>query len=89
MSDDFHDRFPRSGPPRKVKGGIRARPSAAPSRESWWARRWLAVLESLQLGGRLARGRAYARTRPGDGPLDRGGPRPRARPGIARRSRTP
>jgi uncharacterized Zn finger protein len=58
---DFFDRFPRSGPPRKVKGGIRARSKKGAFAKSWWARRWLAVLESLQLGGRLARGRAYAR----------------------------
>jgi uncharacterized Zn finger protein len=61
MSDDFGARFPRSGPPRKVKGGIRARSQRGAFARSWWARRWLAVLESLQLGGRLARGRAYAR----------------------------
>jgi uncharacterized Zn finger protein len=58
---DFGGRFPRSGPPRKVKGGIRARSKRGAFARNWWARRWLAVLESLQLGGRLARGRAYAR----------------------------
>ena len=61
MSDDLGGRFPRSGPPRPVKGGIRARSKRGAFGRSWWARRWLAVLESLQLGGRLARGRAYAR----------------------------
>ena len=61
MSDDFGGRFPRSGPPRKVKGGIRARSRKGAFAKSWWAKRWLAVLESLQVGGRLARGRAYAR----------------------------
>ncbi len=61
MSDDFGGGFPRSGPPRKVKGGIRARSKRGAFARSWWARRWLAVLEALQLGGRLARGRAYAR----------------------------
>jgi uncharacterized Zn finger protein len=61
MSGDFGGRFPRSGPPRKVKGGIRARSKKGAFAKSWWARRWLAVLEALQLGGRLARGRAYAR----------------------------
>jgi uncharacterized Zn finger protein len=44
-----------------VKGGIRARSKRGAFARSWWARRWIAVLESLQLGGRLARGRAYAR----------------------------
>jgi uncharacterized Zn finger protein len=62
MSDDFRrPLFPRSGPPRKVKGGIRARSKRGAFARSWWARRWIAVLEALQLGGRLARGRAYAR----------------------------
>lgn len=61
MSDDFPGGFPRSGPPRKVKGGIRARSKRGAFAKSWWAQRWIAVLESLQLGGRLERGRAYAR----------------------------
>jgi uncharacterized Zn finger protein len=62
MSDDFPGGFPRSGPPRKVKGGIRAKTKRGAFAQSWWAKRWLAVLESLQVGGRLARGRAYARS---------------------------
>ena len=62
MSDDFRrPLFPRSGPPRKVKGGIRARSKRGAFARNWWARRWLSVLETLQLGGRLARGRSYAR----------------------------
>lgn len=61
MSDDFYSRFPPPGPPRKVKGGIRARSKRGAFARSWWAKRWLAVLESLQVGGRLQRGRAYAR----------------------------
>jgi uncharacterized Zn finger protein len=61
MSDDFPGGFPRSGPPRKVKGGIRAQSRRGAFAKSWWAKRWLAVLESLQVGGRLERGRAYAR----------------------------
>jgi uncharacterized Zn finger protein len=61
MSDDFPGGFPRSGPPRKVKGGIRAQTKRGAFGKSWWAKRWLAVLESLQVGGRLERGRAYAR----------------------------
>lgn len=61
MSDDFPGGFPRSGPARKVKGGIRAQTKRGAFGKSWWAKRWLAVLESLDLGGRLQRGRAYAR----------------------------
>jgi uncharacterized Zn finger protein len=61
VSDDFYGGFPRSGPARKVKGGIRAQTKRGAFGKSWWAKRWLAVLESLQVGGRLERGRAYAR----------------------------
>ncbi len=62
MSDDSRWRpFPRSGPRRPVKDGIRARSKRGAFARSWWARRWLAALEALQLGGRLSRGRTYAR----------------------------
>ncbi|MBM3335363.1 SWIM zinc finger family protein [Candidatus Sumerlaeota bacterium] len=30
--------------------------------ESWWARQWIAVLESFNIGARLGRGRSYARS---------------------------
>jgi uncharacterized Zn finger protein len=58
--DDFYPRFPRSQP-RKAKGGIKAQSQRGRFGESWWARRWIAVLESFQIGGRLGRGRSYAR----------------------------
>jgi len=29
--------------------------------QSWWAKRWIAVLESFDIGARLGRGRSYAR----------------------------
>ena len=61
MSDERRWPFPRTGPPRKVKDGIRAHSRRGAFGRSWWARRWLAVLEALQVGGRLSRGRAYAR----------------------------
>jgi uncharacterized Zn finger protein len=53
--------FPDSGPPRPVKDGIRAHSKRGSFARSWWARRWIGVLESLELGGRLSRGRHYAR----------------------------
>ena len=50
--------FPPSRP-RQAKGGIKAQ--QRDFGRSWWARRWLAVLEEFDLGARLARGRSYAR----------------------------
>lgn len=47
--------------PIAVKGGIRARSKRGAFATSWWGRRWLQVLESLNLGGRLQRARSYAR----------------------------
>lgn len=52
--------YPKSTP-KKVAGGIRANIPARNSRQSWWARRWIEVLEDFDLGGRLQRGRSYAR----------------------------
>ncbi len=46
-------------PARRVEGGIRAQSKAGG--ESWWARRWLQVLEDIGLDARIARGRSYAR----------------------------
>jgi uncharacterized Zn finger protein len=57
---DFTDGFPPSRP-RDVKGGIRARSRRGAFGQSWWARRWIAVLEGFELGGRLQRARSYAR----------------------------
>src|SRR5438093_4424137 len=61
MGAPFYGDFPPPSRPRDVKGGIRARSRRGAFGESWWARRWIAVLESFELGGRLQRGRSYAR----------------------------
>lgn len=45
----------------RVEGGIRARSTRGAIGESWWSKRFLAVLESFALGTRLTRGRSYAR----------------------------
>ncbi len=60
---DF-DRFERFAPsvPREAKGGIRAQSKRGSFGESWWAKRWMQVLESFSLGARLQRGRSYARS---------------------------
>ena len=47
--------------PREAKGGIKAQSKRGTFGESWWARRWNAVLESFNIGARLGRGRSYAR----------------------------
>ncbi len=54
------DSFPKSTP-RAVTGGIRAQSQHGGFAQSWWAKRWIAVLESFNLGSRLGRGRSYAR----------------------------
>jgi len=58
--DWWRDR-PPEGRPREVKGGIKAHSRRGAFGQTWWARRWLDVLEQLDLGGRLVRGRSYAR----------------------------
>ena len=47
--------------PIRVEGGIKARSRRGAIGEQWWSRRFIAVLESHGLSGRLARGRSYAR----------------------------
>ena len=51
--------FPPSRP-LEARGGIKARSKGGFGKQ-WWSRRWVAVLEALNLGGRLQRGRSYAR----------------------------
>ncbi|MCF6159485.1 MAG: hypothetical protein E3K32_13155 [wastewater metagenome] len=46
--------------PKEVKGGIKAQSKSFG--KSWWAKRWIAVLESFNIGARLGRGRSYARS---------------------------
>lgn len=60
---DFFDReyFPPSRP-REAKGGIRAQSKRGEFGQSWWAKRWIAVLEGFNIGARLQRGRSYARS---------------------------
>lgn len=53
--------FPPSRP-KKVDGGIKARSKRGGFGESWWAKRWIKVLEGFDIGSRLARGRSYARS---------------------------
>jgi uncharacterized Zn finger protein len=56
----YRDEFPPSKTI-AAKGGIKARSKRGAFATSWWGRRWLDVLETLNLGGRLQRARTYAR----------------------------
>ena len=47
--------------PRKAEGGIKAQSKRGGFGESWWAKRWIRVLEDFDIGARLSRGRSYAR----------------------------
>jgi uncharacterized Zn finger protein len=49
-------------PAKQVKGGIKAQSKRGDFGESWWTKRWIAVLESFDIGARLQRGRSYARS---------------------------
>ncbi len=53
-------RFESPGP-RRATGGIKAQSKRGSFGQSWWAKRWVAVLEGFYVGGRLQRGRSYAR----------------------------
>jgi uncharacterized Zn finger protein len=47
--------------PRQVKGGIKAQSKTGSFAKTWWAKRWIDVLESFDMDSRLARGKNYAR----------------------------
>jgi uncharacterized Zn finger protein len=57
---DSYPSFPRSRP-RAAKGGIKSQSKRGSFGQSWWAKRWIGVLESFDIGARLGRGRSYAR----------------------------
>jgi uncharacterized Zn finger protein len=47
--------------PLPVEGGLKARSARGAIARTWWSGRFIAVLESIIVGGRLDRGRNYAR----------------------------
>lgn len=53
--------FPESSRPIPVEGGIKAKSKRGAIGEQWWSQRFIAVLESFGMSGRLHRGRNYAR----------------------------
>ncbi|WP_433269346.1 SWIM zinc finger family protein [Actinosynnema sp. CS-041913] len=58
---DWHGERPPSRPVR-VEGGLTLRSKRGDIARTWWSRRFIEVLESFGMGGRLARGRTYARS---------------------------
>lgn len=52
--------YSKSGPIR-VDNGIRAKSKRGSIGSTWWSKRFITVLESLELGSRIASGRSYAR----------------------------
>ncbi len=61
MSWRYHDYFPKSSP-KTAKGGIKAQSKQGAFGKNWWAKRWIGVLESFNIGARLGRGRSYAKS---------------------------
>lgn len=57
MPRDFSD----YGKPIEVEGGLAVRAKRGQIGSQWWSRKFVDVLEQICDGGRLARGRAYAR----------------------------
>ena len=53
--------WPPASRPRAVEGGLKARSTRGAIGQTWWSGRFLAVLEAIIVGGRLGRGRNYAR----------------------------
>ncbi len=57
----WYDYYYPPSRPREAKGGIKSQSKRAGFGKSWWAKRWINVLEGFNIGARLHRGRSYAR----------------------------
>ncbi|MFT4286278.1 SWIM zinc finger family protein [Nocardioides sp.] len=53
--------YPPPAKPRPVADGLKARSRRGKIAQSWWSQRFIDVVESMGMGGRLQRGRRYAR----------------------------
>ena len=54
--------WPPPSAPIAVEGGLHARSQRGRIGDTWWSRRFIAVLETMGMGSRLQRGKRYART---------------------------
>ena len=54
--------FSEFGPRRAAKDGIKARSARGEIGETWWSQRFIEALKAVADGGRLTRGRSYARS---------------------------
>ena len=61
MGWDSYWGYYKPAKPKEVKDGIRAKSKRGAIGATWWSKRWIAVLESFDMGARLTRGRTYAR----------------------------
>ncbi|MDX8052491.1 SWIM zinc finger family protein [Lentzea sp. BCCO 10_0798] len=61
MSEHWSGERPRYGKTIKVDNGLKAKSKRGDIGATWWSRRFIEVLESFGMGGRLTRGRTYAR----------------------------
>jgi uncharacterized Zn finger protein len=60
MYNDYYDWYEPTVA-KEVKGGIKAQSRRGAFAVTWWGKRWIEALECLHIGGRLNRGRSYAR----------------------------
>jgi len=58
---DYYNQYEDYAKPIETVGGIKAQSRRGAFGKSWWAKRWIDVLESFDIGARLARGKSYAR----------------------------
>lgn len=59
--DPYWWRDGEAGRTRRVTGGIQIHATRGSVAQTWWSARFIEVLDGLGVGGRLARGRSYAR----------------------------
>ena len=61
MPDPYWWRDAAPSRPRPVTGGIQINSTRGAVARTWWSQRFIGVLEQIGVGGRLSRGRSYAR----------------------------